>query len=76
MKVTLKDGSSMEFENGISVLEVAKTIRVGFLQQNAFHKDDSYVTLKKQKCMMNVILHFYNKAIKCIGNNIDYKKIK
>ena len=29
MKVTLKDGSSMEFENGISVLEVAKTISEG-----------------------------------------------
>jgi len=29
MKATLKDGSSMEFENGISVLEVAKTISEG-----------------------------------------------
>jgi len=29
MKVTLKDGSSMEFENGVSVLEVAKTISEG-----------------------------------------------
>ncbi|MBQ8558720.1 MAG: threonine--tRNA ligase [Tyzzerella sp.] len=29
MKVTLKDGSSMEFENGISVLEVAKSISEG-----------------------------------------------
>ena len=29
MKVTLKDGSNMEFDNGISVLEVAKTISEG-----------------------------------------------
>ena len=29
MKVMLKDGSSMEFENGISVLDVAKTISEG-----------------------------------------------
>ncbi len=29
MKVMLKDGSSMEFENGISALEVAKTISEG-----------------------------------------------
>ena len=29
MKVTLKDGSILEFENGISVLEVAKTISEG-----------------------------------------------
>ncbi len=29
MKVMLKDGSSMEFENGVSVLDVAKTISEG-----------------------------------------------
>ncbi len=29
MKVTLKDGSSMEFENGISVLDIAKEISEG-----------------------------------------------
>ena len=30
------------------VLEIAKVIRVGFLQQNAFHKDDTSVPLTKQ----------------------------
>ena len=49
------------------IINTAKVIRVGFLQQNAFHKDDSYVTLKKQKYMMKVILYFYEKAIE----NID-----
>ena len=29
MKVMLKDGSSMEFDNGVSVLDVAKTISEG-----------------------------------------------
>ena len=37
------------------VIEIAKVIRVGFLQQNAFHKDDTYVPLIKQLKMMEVI---------------------
>ncbi len=58
------------------IMEVAKTLRVGFLQQNAFHKDDSYVTLKKQKCMMKVILYFYDKAVRNMGVKINFIKIK
>ncbi|MDE5600498.1 MAG: V-type ATP synthase subunit A, partial [Oscillospiraceae bacterium] len=34
------------------IIETAKVIRVGFLQQNAFHKDDAYVALEKQKQMI------------------------
>ena len=30
------------------VIEIAKVIRVGYLQQNAFHKDDTYVSIEKQ----------------------------
>ena len=30
------------------VMEIAKVVRVGYLQQNAFHKDDTYVPLAKQ----------------------------
>ena len=29
------------------VMEIAKVVRVGYLQQNAFHKDDTYVPLAK-----------------------------
>ena len=31
------------------IIEIARVIRVGFLQQNAFHKDDTFVPLEKQK---------------------------
>ena len=41
------------------VLEIAKVIRLGFLQQNAFHKDDTSVPLTKQFKMMEVILYLY-----------------
>ncbi len=36
----------------VVALEIAKVIRLGFLQQNAFHKDDTSVPLIKQFKMM------------------------
>ena len=42
------------------VLEIARVIRLGFLQQNAFHKDDTCVPMTKQFAMMDVILYLYN----------------
>ncbi|MCF7930149.1 MAG: V-type ATP synthase subunit A [Acholeplasmataceae bacterium] len=44
------------------IIEVGKVIRLGFLQQNAFHKDDTYVPLQKQLQMMDVILYLNMKA--------------
>ena len=44
------------------VIEIAKVIRTGFLQQNAYHADDTYVPMKKQFLMMQSILHLYNRA--------------
>ena len=38
-------------------LEIARVIRLGFLQQNAFHKDDTCVSLEKQLKMMELILY-------------------
>lgn len=44
------------------VLEIAKVIRVGYLQQNCFHKDDTYVPFEKQFKMMKVIDYLKNKC--------------
>ncbi|MBQ1193638.1 MAG: V-type ATP synthase subunit A [Lachnospiraceae bacterium] len=44
------------------VLEIARVIRLGFLQQNAFHKDDTCVPLVKQLKMMQLILYLYEKS--------------
>lgn len=54
------------------IIETAKVIRVGFLQQNAFHKDDAYVTLEKQRQMIKIIIYFYDNACKLIANNIPF----
>lgn len=57
------------------VIETARVIRVGFLQQNAFHADDTYVPLEKQKLMMKTILHLHAKAKDIVAQNIPLSKI-
>ncbi|PPK48402.1 V-type ATP synthase subunit A [Clostridium algidicarnis] len=55
------------------VMEVAKCLKVAFLQQNAYHDLDTYVPLEKQYKMLKVIESFYdegNKAVK-IGTPIS-----
>ncbi|MBP0979182.1 MAG: V-type ATP synthase subunit A [Oscillospiraceae bacterium] len=52
------------------VIEIAKVIRVGFLQQNAYHKDDTYVPLDKQLKMMNVIIKLYEVSKMIISNGV------
>lgn len=44
------------------VIDVARVVRVGFLQQNAYHQEDTYVPLEKQFLMMKTILHLYEKG--------------
>ena len=52
------------------ILEIAKVIKVGFLQQNAFHKEDTYVPLQKQYLMLELINYLYEKAKEAIKMNI------
>ena len=58
------------------VLEVAKAIRVGFLQQNAMSDIDSQVPLIKQYKMMQTIILLYERALKLIEKRIPLSEIK
>ena len=51
-------------------LEIARVIRLGFLQQNAFHADDTYVPLAKQARMMETILYLYEQAKSVVAKGI------
>lgn len=57
------------------IIETARVIRVGFLQQNAFHKDDTYVPLEKQLLMMKVILKLHHQAYKAIESGVLFSDI-
>lgn len=58
------------------VLEIAKVIRLGFLQQNAFHKDDTCVTMEKQFKMMDLILYLYKKCRKLVAMGMPMSVLK
>ncbi len=57
------------------VIEIARVIRVGFLQQNAYHADDTYVSLEKQYKMMELILLLYKKSKAAISVGITLSSI-
>ena len=57
------------------VMHIARVIRTGFLQQNAFHPDDTYVPLLKQMKMMEVILHLYNVSREIVLKQVPVSKI-
>ena len=59
MEIVKLIGSDILPDDQKLVIEIGKVIRNGFLQQNAFHKDDTFVPLNKQFKMMQVILHLY-----------------
>ena len=58
------------------ILEIAKVIRVGFLQQNAFHKDDTCVPMEKQFKMMEIILYLYRKSRSLIAMGMPMSVLK
>lgn len=58
------------------VLEIARVIRLGFLQQNAFHKDDTCVSMEKQFKMMDTILYLYDKAKDLVGMGMPMSILK
>lgn len=58
------------------ILEIAKVIKVGYLQQNAYHKDDANVSLLKQYKMLKVIEHLYEEAHKCVKLGVPISKLK
>lgn len=58
------------------ILEIAKVIRLGFLQQNAFHQEDTCVPLVKQFKMMDIILYLYRKSRALIGMGMPMSVLK
>lgn len=58
------------------ILETARIIKKGFLQQNALHPEDTYVVLQKQYKMLKVIDLFYENGLKCIKIGIPISTIR
>ena len=75
MEIVKLIGADVLPDSQKATLEVAKTIRVGFLQQNAFHADDTYVPLEKQNKMMDTILLFDKRIKECVEKGVVLSKV-
>ena len=62
MEIVKLIGSDVLPDDQKLTLEIARVVRLGYLQQNAFHKDDTCVPIKKQAAQMRVILYLYDRA--------------
>ncbi len=75
MEIVKLIGSDVLPDDQKLVIEISRVIRVGFLQQNAFHSDDTYVSLEKQYKMMDLILFLYEKATKLISMDVPIAEV-
>ena len=75
MEIVKLIGSDVLPDDQKLVIEIARVIRVGFLQQNAYHKDDTFVPLEKQLKMMRVILHLYKAAGSAVAAAVPLPRI-
>jgi len=58
------------------IIEISKVVKIGFLQQNAFHEDDTYVPLPKQHLMLEMIKYLYDRAKEAINLGVPISKVK
>ena len=57
-------------------LNVTKSIREDYLQQNAFHDTDTYCSLEKQDKMLSLILYNYDKSLEALSNGVLLSKLE
>jgi len=76
MEIVKLIGSDVLPDDQRLTLEIARVIRLGFLQQNAFHKDDTCVSPEKQYRMMKTILYLDEKSRELISLGMPVSVLK
>ena len=75
MQIVKLIGSDVLPDDQKLTIEIARVIRVGFLQQNAFHAVDTYVPLEKQLKMMETILYLYDKCASLVAKQVPVSRL-
>lgn len=76
MEIVKLIGSDVLPDDQKLILEIARVIRLGFLQQNAFHKEDTCVPMQKQFLMMETILYLHARAQDLIAKGMPMSVLK
>ena len=58
------------------ILDVARMIQIGFLQQNAYDDTDAYCSPQKQFMMMKMYTQFHQEALKALRNGVPLPRIR
>ncbi len=58
------------------ILDVARMIQIGFLQQNAYDETDAYCSPQKQFKMMKMFVQYHQEALKALRNGVPLAKIR
>lgn len=75
MEIVKLIGSDVLPDDQKLIIETAKAIRQGFLQQNAFHRTDTYMPPEKQMAMLETMLYLYDEAKKLTEKNIPLSQL-
>ena len=76
MEIIKLIGSDVLPDDQKLVLEISRVVRLGFLQQNAFHPDDTCVPMEKQMKMMETILYLYDRSKALITQGMPMSVLK
>jgi V/A-type H+-transporting ATPase subunit A len=58
------------------ILDVARMIQIGFLQQNAYDDVDAYCSPQKQFRMMKMFVQYHQEALKALRSGVPLPKIR
>ncbi|MCD7775734.1 MAG: V-type ATP synthase subunit A [Clostridiales bacterium] len=75
MEIVKLIGSEILPDDQKLTLEIARVIRIGFLQQNALHETDTYTPIIKHFRMMETILHLNEKSKEALARQIPVSAI-
>ncbi|MHC1693945.1 MAG: V-type ATP synthase subunit A [Eubacteriales bacterium] len=76
MEIVKLIGSDLLADDQKLILETARVIRTGFLQQNATNAFDSYVPIRKQYLLLKTILRLYDRTKPLLARQIPISQIK
>ena len=76
MEIVKLIGSDLLADDQKLILETARVIRAGFLQQNATQINDAYVPIEKQYKMLVAIIKLHDRAKEVISHNVPTSQLK
>ena len=76
MEIVKLIGSDILPDDQKLVIEAARVVRLGFLQQNAYNETDTYVPIEKQKGMLEVYIYLYDAAKILLDRSIPISQLR